>query len=180
MKKSRIIRGRRQDPYKKIKSIPALIIVFGFIFGMGFMPLYIGYQEVKGAFASSNWPFVYGTITHSEVKITEERVSGSTTTKRNYSYQPEIKYEYYLDGMPLIGERVRFGGVSNRQIAENLVGIYKPGDEVQVYYNPDNPKDSVLEPGISFGMLLMPMLGLAAIGCGILGVIIYFKFFWES
>ena len=83
-------------------------------------------------------------------------------------------------GRRSFGERVRFGEVSNKQIAENLLEKYKPGDEVKVYYNPNNPKDSVLEPGISFGMMLMPMLGLVVIVCGILGVIIFFKFFWES
>ena len=106
-------------------------------------------------------------------------MSGSSSTQGSYSYQPEIKYKYYLAEATLIGERVRFGGVSNRQIAENLVGKYKPGDEVQVYYDPDDPKDSVLEPGISFGMILMPMLGLLAIGCCILGGIVYFKFSGE-
>ena len=176
MKKNRIIRGRRQKRFVKTKSILAFTIVFGLIFGLGAMAIIIGYQEVRGAFASPHWPSVNGTIIHSEIKKTEDTSAKSTTSPTVYSYQAEIKYEYYLDGLRLIGDRVRFGGVSNKAMAEYLTDKYKPDNAVQVYYDPDNLKKSVLEPGLSFGMLLLPLLGLVAVGCGILGIIIYFKF----
>ena len=179
MAKSRIIRGRRQYRFSKTKSILAFIIVFGMIFGMGAMTMFITYHEVVGAFASSSWPSVNGTIISSEVKITEDRPTSSSPRQSSYSYQADIKYEYDMDGGKLIGDRVRFGEVSNKEIAESLVVIYKPGDKVQVYYDPGNPENSVLEPGLSFGLLLMPLLGLAVIGAGIIGVVIFFKFFWD-
>ena len=180
MKKGKIIRGRRQNPRKKSKLILALIIVFGFIFVMGGVPLFLGLQEVVGAFSSSKWPSVNGAITHSEVKVTENRNTGSSSRQKNYSYQPDIRYKYEVSETSHVGDNVRFGQISNREIAGNIVAKYKPGSKIKVYYNPNNHRDSVLEPGISFGMLLMPLLGLFVVGCGIVGLIIYFKYFWES
>jgi hypothetical protein len=40
------------------------------------------------------------------------------------------------------------------------VNLYHPGASVEVYVDPENPTESVLEPGLSIGSYFLPGMGL--------------------
>ena len=95
--------------------------------------------------ASMNWSTTTGRILLSEVTSYRHRdADGITSTL----YQPTIQYEYVVNGQHLQSNHVRFGmayGTSWTGSAQNVVDKYPQGTLVQVFYNPTNPTEAVLE-----------------------------------
>ncbi len=135
---------------------------------MGTGAFVIGIQEFIAAKSSTNWSTVNGIVFRSEVKITRESSRSGGTSRTTYSYQPLVSYQYLVNDKQFTGETIRYGLVTNKPRAEKTVGKYPLKTEVIVYYNPDKPEQSVLEPGYSGGLLFMPVMGLVVIGCGLL------------
>ena len=77
---------------------------------------------------------------------------------RHSNYSPNVQYKYAVAGKTYSGNRYRFGdlyaveGKSHQIVAEHPVG--KP---VLVYYNPDDPADALLQPGVDGGDLFLAM-----------------------
>ena len=159
----------RSNKSETSKVIIAIILVGGLIMGMGLLAFVTGIRELIDANASSNWPAVERTITRAEIKVTEQ--TRTKSTKREYSYEAEIEYEFSINKSPVKGDRIKYGEVTNKEIAERMVKKYPVGKQVKIYYDPSNPKKSVLEPGYSMGLLFLPLMGLvamvAAILCGV-------------
>ena len=109
------------------------------------------------------FPTTFGTVTHSSVKISSD--------SEGTSYHPEIRYEYALDGARFIGDRYRYTfSTSGKKSAEQAVAVHPVGRTVTVYYNPADPSDSVLQPGMEGGDLLVGLFllpfNLVAVGSG--------------
>ena len=116
---------------------PALAIGGGFAFVRS------GWNMMRGSKAAS-WPTMPGQIKSAEIQ--------KRHASRSDKVRAEVRYDYKVEGVDYSADRVFFGdrvysawgGVAMREIAQ-----YQPESTVQVYYNPDDPKDAVLEPGIS-------------------------------
>jgi hypothetical protein len=94
-------------------------------------------------FESQNYPSVAGTITHSEV-------TSHRTSKGGTSYDAVINYRYEIGGQEFDGEKLRFGiKVSSSENAHAAVNAYPLGSTAQVFYNPANPQESLLSPGVN-------------------------------
>jgi hypothetical protein len=105
--------------------------------------------DVLSAVLSHRWPRTTGTIIASEVERSRDVEGG-------VSYRAHVTYRYVVDGRELEASRIRFGDrleVSWSAPAAGTVGRYPVGTAVSVRYNPHDPKDAVLEPGIN-GLLL--------------------------
>ena len=129
------------------------------------------------AYTSQFWPTTTGEITRSAVDATAD-FSG------NRSYYSRIKYAYAVaqavdqsavnqavnDDDPLIGTRVGIDPmppVDSRAIAEARLQPYPKGSSVEVYYNPNRPRKSMLEPHFSLVYLIRPFVGLLFLGVAI-------------
>ena len=105
--------------------------------------------------AAERWLSAPGRIIASEV----QRRGGSSG--RNQYYVPLVRYSYIVHGREREGARLRFffASARSRGGAEAMLAPYPAGAEVKVRYDPDNPDQSVLEPGkTSARMLLMAIL----------------------
>ena len=99
-------------------------------------------QLVEGLF-SQNWPTTQGVITESGIWTTYD-------SDGDPSYKVEIAYEYVVDGVGYVRDRISAAGTfssGNRHSAEQVMLQYRKGDEVLVAYNPRNPARAVLIPG---------------------------------
>jgi hypothetical protein len=129
-----------------------LLLVFG---GVGAGLSWWGWTIVQSARASAEWPTVEGRITRSVVRHSTDAEGGD-------SYSPEVAYTYAVSGRAFEGERIKFGENSygSRSRAEAIAAGYPVGRQVEVYYEPANPSNAVLEPGLSAGSYIVLGIGL--------------------
>ncbi len=116
----------------------------------GFYYLIVGIQEIKLASESSRWPSVKGKIIFSNYSDHYARSAGSGNARGASSFS--LDYEYEIDQKTFCGERVMFGYKNNFFTSDSYrrSKTYPKGSLVTVYYDPDNPEEAVLEPGINF------------------------------
>lgn len=101
---------------------------------------------------SKSWPEVRGLIIYSKVREWfDEGMQGPELYSRGSTqYEADIIYSYEIDRMKYNAKRIdaSFRG-ENRGMnrSRSLSEKYSSGKPVQVYYDPDNPRISVLEPG---------------------------------
>jgi hypothetical protein len=137
----------------------------------------IGYQFLH-QFESRNYSSTTARITHSEV-IRRTGSKGGTV------YEPDIRYHYEVNGQVFDSTRLRYGTESissSVNWATRLVNEHPVGLETQIYFNPKNPADSLLLPGLDgsdiFGILfLMPFNMIALVFWTSLGGLIRERLF---
>ena len=135
------------------------LLVWGFI--IMFLPIgmifsFFGMRGLTRAQASTGWPSASGKVIKSSVEREES------------SYQAEILYEFTVSGTTYNGNRVAYGDYgSNRPThARRIVNRYPKGKKVTVYYQPDDPGECLLEPGLKLQAFLMPAMGLISLLVG--------------
>jgi hypothetical protein len=124
---------------------------------------------IKGMKAK-NWPAAPGQVVASQVTV---NVSYDDDGDRSTTYGADIMYRYTVDGYEYNGNRRTFADYksSNRNRAEKIVGQYAPATDVPVYYRPDDPEESVLEPGVNAVSFLLLLLPLVFVGIGVAGLL---------
>lgn len=139
-----------------------------------------GKGMLNDAKASKSWPSVQGRVMESSL-VSYKSTSGSGSKKRKTTmYKPQITYQYTVDGNKLTGNKVSMGdyGSSSTSHAKKVMKKYPVGATVKVFYDPEVPVDSVLEPGATlvsyvpfgFGLVFAIIGGLTFLG-GIFRVI---------
>jgi hypothetical protein len=93
--------------------------------------------------AARSWDRIEGVITASEVEQPASHVSDDLNDAT-----PIIRYRYRAGGQDLEGDQVQIGGVplTTRVLAGRLIARYPVGAHVDVYVDPGNPKNALLEP----------------------------------
>jgi hypothetical protein len=96
---------------------------------------------------TKEWPEITGVVISS---------NGQRIDHDKERYILEIEYEYTVDGKSYSSQRV---SSSNKMLTmsekDELLEKYKPQSEVNVYYDPDNPRDSYLINGLDKGILIL-------------------------
>ena len=118
------------------------VLIFGIIGGV---MLFKYFKDRKKAEASQGWSSASGQITESYVR--REDSTDSDGYSQTY-YYPEVRYEYDLLGATYTGDKIAFGtktGNSSQMKAQEALARYPVGENVTVYYDPNNREDVVLE-----------------------------------
>lgn len=157
-------------------NIPKLLLWIGVWSTPAIVGLIIVFNTV-GSIMSANdsktWTPVQATIVSSTIK--ESWHKGNCTEGAN------IEYKYSVSDELIVGNLIRFGGVTSA-FGDNVskyLRKYKKGNKAVVYYNPDNPEESVLEPGIHTSMWYPCIFGICLIGLGFWLVLVGVKMFRE-
>ena len=133
--------------------------LFPLSFGLGSMIfLGVGLWMINKGMQSENWDKGTATITSSEIEKTESRskdAQGFTQTSTSYSVT--VKYSYTVEGSNYEGNTVGFGTMSHneRSDAQEELKSYPKGKTIDVYYDPENPSDSVLNKGVFWPMYIV-------------------------
>jgi len=116
---------------------------------IGILIALFSYSSYKTSLQSKTWPTVNGNIIKSDI----ERHTGTTgegadkiDTVHEYA---KIAYQYDVDGKHYESTKISFSSSSSSENAEKIVSRYPKGKTVNVYYNPEKPKQAVLVPGNS-------------------------------
>jgi hypothetical protein len=103
----------------------------------------------RKAKAMREWPSVPGRVLSSAL-VRNER------DDQPYQLEARVAYSYSVAGTVLNGHRIALAG-SGRRGAKAAVEYYRPGNEVEVFYDPKAPSSSVLEKQLSRNALVLPL-----------------------
>jgi hypothetical protein len=148
-----------------IGSIMSVVVIVPFVV-VGLFLLAIILRSQRRASASQNWPMTMGTVIASFV---EPRRSSNGRGGTSTSYYPVVVYEYSAEGQRYQSRRIAFGlevgGMS--RMAEARIARYPVGSPVNVYYNPANPGEAVLEQRSPSNpwLILIVVVIVASVGC---------------
>jgi hypothetical protein len=112
-------------------------------------------RQLWGGWRSRCWPEVRGQVETAEIG---EHVN----YRGGWIYVPGVRYHYRAQGVLHLGTRLRFGAPwwpTSYSAADADLGAAELGADVVVYYNPKNPADAVLRPGIPWGVLVGVIVG---------------------
>jgi hypothetical protein len=129
----------------------------------------------KRADASQTWPSTTGRILLSEIRISQTRDDDGNLQAP--SFYPYVEYDYILNGQVYKSHKLGFGGhemFTTHELAAAKLAPYPVGANVQLFFNPQKPDDSVLErvaPKSKAGLVVgIIMLALGA--CGGSGILV--------
>jgi hypothetical protein len=152
-----------------------IILLF---FAIGAFLLYNSFKGRQKAGESQRWPNTGGQITEARVTRSMHTDSDGDTS---YSYEPHVRYTYQVGGREYFGEKITFGfkqTYSSESKALNVLARFPLGGQVNVFYNPANPEDAVLErtaggSNISLVIGIVFILISLCIGCPLVGGLLY-------
>lgn len=132
-------------------------IILGSFVVTGLLATAWGLRIIIRARETLQWPVVEGTI--------EE----STKSSESDDLLPHVKY-CYLVGQQTFRQLVKFSGdiTPSEEFSKRYVEKYPEGSKVKVYYDPENPETSTLEPGPGQGDWLVLAIGLGTLVFGVL------------
>ena len=103
--------------------------------------------------AEPSWPSTDGEIEHA---ATLYQTSRSPSGGLSATYKADIAYRYQVNGKDYSSSAITLLDVSSTAgRAQSVVDRYPDRSKVQVFYNPDDPSDAVLEPGSSTGLVCL-------------------------
>ncbi len=112
------------------------------------------YPQCKREWRTRRWKLTTGKVIHSELQEFVSTAGEGTDSE----IIPRIVYEYSVSGEKFFSGRITkgslhwygiFGAKSETYAARRFIDQYSIGDEIDVWYNPRNPEDAVLVPGLS-------------------------------
>ena len=130
----------------------------------GSLAVYAGWRDYCLAKATVDWPSTAGEIVSSEV------VGSYTDSVKSYwAVRPVVRYVYNVDGQQLEGDRLTLGlrqrdSQRSEEDAQATIAKYPQGQQVRVFYSPNDPTQSVLEPGAPNGLLVPILIGMLIVG----------------
>ncbi len=151
----------------------AFIFVVGRLFPLSFglgglVFLGVGFWTINKGMQSENWDKGTATITSSEIEKTESRSKDAQGfTQTSISYSVRVKYAYTVEGSSYEGNTIGFGTMSHNEKADAKEELksYPEGKTTDVYYDPENPSDSVLKKGVFWPMYIVIVVsGIILIG----------------
>jgi hypothetical protein len=154
----------------------AIILIFG---GIGVFLVISSLRNQKKAEVSKSWPGTAGTILRTEVKQSQGTADEQGVSQT--SYYPFVEYDYFAGGQSYRSDKIAFGArrtYNSQSEAASILSKYPEGGQVQVYYNPANPSEAVLErkpaagrSGLIVGIVFL-VLSLC-IGCAAVSFLAY-------
>ena len=111
------------------------------MFLLGAVTAIIGVRRMLFAWSMRHWPATQGEVRSSEVLKVQP-----LDARESEMYRPEIRYAFTVDGKEYTGVRralltMRYSGPKP---AADVVARYPVGGSVTVYYDPVNPRESIL------------------------------------
>jgi hypothetical protein len=115
--------------------------IYGFgllIGGMVVWALVLGVRAFKKIKESKNWPKTSGIITQSSVE--------TGFVNREFIASPKVTYEYEVDGQRYTSSQLSVIEWNSADVASarERAEKFRPGQRVDVYYDPKNPSFAIL------------------------------------
>lgn len=122
-----------------------------------------GWQFIRRARRSADWPMAPGTIRESRV------------VRQGNARSPRVSFDYVAAARPQVGNRLWVGPRSiavTGDWADRVAGRYPVGTAVRVAVDPADPAYAVLEPGLRLLHWLPLLVGLAMLAGGVVALVV--------
>jgi len=126
---------------------------------------------------SRSWPTTAGTIVYAGWQSYQRSGAyiGPNYNAAPFLHQPDIHYRYEVNGRVYEGSRVslhdhRDGNLGN---VKAIVERYPVGSAIEVYFDPSEPSQAILEPGVAWFNVLF-------LGMGVVFVLVGFGLGWAA
>jgi hypothetical protein len=115
--------------------------------------------------AGKNWARAAGVIVTSKAEVPP-----SHTSDEDSDCTPTVRYRFSVDGKTYEGSHIQFGGQPDtmRMLAEQIVAKYPAGAPVDVFYDPKQPDNAVLQGKSAVAPALYVMLIVFTGACAVL------------
>ncbi|MFX0040918.1 MAG: DUF3592 domain-containing protein [Candidatus Heimdallarchaeota archaeon] len=132
------------------------------------------FRYLVKAIKSKKWPFVEGEI--EKVMVYRQKED------RTVSYNVDVTYTYEVQGQKFTNHQIKLDFVhGTRTFVPKIFAMmktekYEEGNIINVFYNPHNPNESILEHGLkflSFFLMLIVGIGLFFFGLFVVQFMIY-------
>jgi len=152
---------------KASKSSIVLLIVGILLLVPGGVAFTLSVNQVWLGITSKNWPAAEGMVTRSLIDLSAARAGASGPI--THTYKANIRYQYEVNGKLYSGDKIFVTDYISKELAfEKKQEIeYPVGSSVIVYYDPDNPELSVLEPGTGWPSFAGVVLGAIIVITGV-------------
>ena len=146
-----------------------MVVVFVAIVGLGLAVLIRGFWEFREAWVSRSWAKTKGVICRTTIDY--QGGGGTTSPGKRGSCFANVIYQYVVNDKEYTSDRQCFGDYRGSETrARSIADSYCEGTEVEVTYNPLNPKQAVLEPGLRLSQCMPMGIGVMLLGGGWLGL----------
>jgi len=119
-------------------------LMIAVMFFGGIFSIFWSMRSRKKAAESGGWPAVVGVISNALLK---KNVSTDSDGFSSTTFTPTVEYQYNVGGYVYTGNRITFGfakSYSRKKKAREAMAAYPVNGQVNVFYNPQDPHDSVL------------------------------------
>lgn len=165
------------------KNIRKALILFLLLAG-SVITVY-GFQRIMEASKCKGWTVVKGRIMDSYVTVIPDLPNNKTTE----AYLPDIKYEYSFKGNTYFNHKIGYYGKNTLGLSDSyyaapeeevseFVNNYQIDSKVDVYVNPEDPKQSILDPSLKLPVFMPFLFGILLLFAG--GHIFLFGNFYIS
>jgi hypothetical protein len=130
------------------------ILAGGLSILLGLGLLAYGAIVLRKGHASYQWPSVQGQMIVSRAWLVEWEDGAAVW--------PEMEFEYRVGQRTFTSRNIAFGYAAKLALpgeAERLVARYPAGEPATVHYNPDQPHEAVLQPGMGCGAYVALVMG---------------------
>ena len=138
----------------------------GVLLGLGLGCSAWGSARLLGAFDTTRWPTAPGVVTASRLDVVHD------ASEQQSSYTAHIGYRYRVGAAVYNAARVGLldHASSSHRMMNAIRARYPVGAQVTVYYDPENPRAALLEPGPP-GLMFVPLgFGVLSIVLGVRGL----------
>ena len=150
--------------FGRLFCVGVFVVIALFTYGAWLM--FIGeVGDIVRGFASKSWSSTQGVVLSSRV---------SSSPGLDVIWHPVVTYQYTVDDRAFEGDVIAFHslsgprvGGSNRADVQEMADGYAVGTTVEVYYDPQDPAVSVLQPGASYTNIFGPVFSLVVLVIGI-------------
>lgn len=151
----------RERTSHALAGVVTLFVLGGFALGMVAL-LGIGLGNVWRGWVSSGWPTAEAVV--ARVEMTSHTSRDSRRQSSTTTYRADLTFRYTVNGVERATDQVRWGqtlGSGDPAEAVVLALRYPEGRRVTVRYDPAQPNEAVVVPGLTASALLLPGAAIA-------------------
>ena len=139
------------------KFLVLLFFLSSFVFGVSVFAW--GTYRLHLSQKSLNWSIVDGKVISSDINQWTVLIGARGCCDDKERYSPIVRYSYQVQDQIYENDIISFDlAFPNKNYTDEKMRLYKQDSIVKIYFNPSNPIDSCLEPGLYNQNIWFPIL----------------------